>query len=360
MSQITDKNEAFEIILPVNYEVAKFLSKSLPNTKVCEFMGINNDIQYTLFNLYDKLSPHLKLKGKAKYYEVSDKLKEALSLPNNSEFSKATIINYLMLYAKKNNLSDSVNWHKIFYNSTLKKLFPTKPPGTGRLYSHRRRQKCTHLNLFEIDYEPHLKNHSSPTYFNIYKLSKKLSCFLGLSENIEINNVTVLQKILEYIKVNNLQNPNNKIEFIPDDALIGLLNTNEEQFTNDDGDGMEEQFTNDDGDVMPLSYKNKCKPVECLCGCFTPPTYQASITPTIISNNLAAFLGKPNGTKLARTEVTCEINAYIRKHHLKDPQNVSKIIPDEKLRKLLGLTKDDDLTYFNLQKYMSPHFYKST
>tara|TARA_B000000557_G_C20767521_1_gene440168 strand:- start:447 stop:1049 length:603 start_codon:yes stop_codon:yes gene_type:complete len=84
------------------------------------------------------------------------------------------------------------------------------------------------------------------------------------------------------------------------------------------------------------------------------------VKPTRISDNLADFLSKPKGTELARTEVTREINAYIRKHHLQDPQNGRRILPDAKLRKLLGLKKDDDLTYFNLQKYMSPHFYKQT
>ena len=84
------------------------------------------------------------------------------------------------------------------------------------------------------------------------------------------------------------------------------------------------------------------------------------VKPTRISDNLAAFLSKPKGTELARTEVTREINAYIRKHHLQDPSNGRRIIPDNKLRKLLCLTKDDDLTYFNLQKYMSPHFFNYT
>ena len=36
------------------------------------------------------------------------------------------------------------------------------------------------------------------------------------------------------------------------------------------------------------------------------------VKPTLISNELAAFLGKPEGSVLARTEVTREVNAYIR------------------------------------------------
>ena len=83
------------------------------------------------------------------------------------------------------------------------------------------------------------------------------------------------------------------------------------------------------------------------------------VKPTKISKELAAFLQKPVGTEMARTEVTREINKYIRAHNLQDPKNGRRILADTKLRKLLKLTKSDELTYFNLQRYMSPHFPKS-
>jgi len=83
------------------------------------------------------------------------------------------------------------------------------------------------------------------------------------------------------------------------------------------------------------------------------------IKPTLVSDELASFLGKATGTEMARTEVTKEINAYIRSNSLQDPTNGRHIIPDAALAKLLKLNKSDELTYFNLQKYMSPHFPKS-
>lgn len=84
------------------------------------------------------------------------------------------------------------------------------------------------------------------------------------------------------------------------------------------------------------------------------------VKPTKISLELAKFLGKPLGTEMARTEVTREINGYIREHKLQDPINGRKILADDKLRKLLRLEKTDELTYFNLQKFMSPHFEKKS
>ena len=82
------------------------------------------------------------------------------------------------------------------------------------------------------------------------------------------------------------------------------------------------------------------------------------VKPARISKELASFLGKPVGTEMARTEVTREINTYIRSHNLQDPNNGRIIKADKKLRTLLNLKKEDELTYFNLQRYMSPHFAK--
>ena len=84
------------------------------------------------------------------------------------------------------------------------------------------------------------------------------------------------------------------------------------------------------------------------------------VKPTRISDELAGFLGVEKGVEMARTDVTKEITAYIRAHKLQDKDNGRQINPDTKLKKLLQIGGDDVLTYFNLQKYMSPHFAKST
>jgi len=68
---------------------------------------------------------------------------------------------------------------------------------------------------------------------------------------------------------------------------------------------------------------------------------------------------RKTGNRAPSGEVTREINTYIRAHKLQDPKNGRRILADSKLRTLLKLKKDDELTYFNLQRYMSPHFAKS-
>jgi upstream activation factor subunit UAF30 len=83
------------------------------------------------------------------------------------------------------------------------------------------------------------------------------------------------------------------------------------------------------------------------------------VKPTLISDELANFLNKPLGSEMARTEVTREINTYIRAHNLQDKTNGRQINPDASLSTLLKVKEDEVLTYFNLQRYMSPHFAKS-
>jgi len=83
------------------------------------------------------------------------------------------------------------------------------------------------------------------------------------------------------------------------------------------------------------------------------------VKPTLISNELADFLKKSHGSEMARTEVTREINAYIRENKLQDKDNGRIINADKKLTTLLKLEKKDQLTYFNLQKFMSHHFAKA-
>lgn len=84
------------------------------------------------------------------------------------------------------------------------------------------------------------------------------------------------------------------------------------------------------------------------------------VRPTLISDELAAFLEKSRGTEMARTEVSKEINKYIRSNNLQDKDNGRQINADAKLKALLKLNAGDVLTYFNLQRYMKHHFIKAS
>ena len=74
--------------------------------------------------------------------------------------------------------------------------------------------------------------------------------------------------------------------------------------------------------------------------------------------DLCKFMGVKEGTQLARTEVTKYIIQYIKDNKLPDETNKKIIKPNNKLKSLLKLNKNDEVTYFNLQKYMNQHFVK--
>jgi chromatin remodeling complex protein RSC6 len=82
--------------------------------------------------------------------------------------------------------------------------------------------------------------------------------------------------------------------------------------------------------------------------------------PTKVTKELCEFMDKPEGTEIARTEVTKVLVNYIKTNKLQEQtiDSKNKIVPDDKLKNLLGLKIEEtgDLTFFNIQKYMNKHF----
>jgi len=78
--------------------------------------------------------------------------------------------------------------------------------------------------------------------------------------------------------------------------------------------------------------------------------------PAPISKELANFLGLPEGTELARTDVTTKVIAYVKEHNLQNPEAKTQIVPDTKLKALLAPAEGDVIKFFNLQTYLKKHF----
>ena len=78
--------------------------------------------------------------------------------------------------------------------------------------------------------------------------------------------------------------------------------------------------------------------------------------PTKVSSELCKFLNKEEGTQMARTDVAKALTKYIQSNNLQFSENKQVILPDEKLKNLLGVTTHDKITFFNIQKYMNKHF----
>ena len=85
-----------------------------------------------------------------------------------------------------------------------------------------------------------------------------------------------------------------------------------------------------------------------------PPSGFAKPGP--VSEELAKFLGLKNGELIARTEVTKKITEYCKQHNLQKAEDKRTINVDSALKKLLRIKKGEELTFFNLQKYMKVHY----
>jgi chromatin remodeling complex protein RSC6 len=77
-----------------------------------------------------------------------------------------------------------------------------------------------------------------------------------------------------------------------------------------------------------------------------------------ISPKLREFLGVEEGKLVSRSFVTRAINNYVTEKGLKHPDNGRVLVLDEKLRTLLDPPADTQITFLNLQKYLSPHYTK--
>jgi chromatin remodeling complex protein RSC6 len=78
--------------------------------------------------------------------------------------------------------------------------------------------------------------------------------------------------------------------------------------------------------------------------------------PVQVTDELCAFLSKPKGTLMSRSEVTKGVNGYVKEKNLKNKHDIT---PDAALKKLLQIADGDSLTYFNLQRYLNRHYVKA-
>lgn len=78
--------------------------------------------------------------------------------------------------------------------------------------------------------------------------------------------------------------------------------------------------------------------------------------PGPVSDELRSFLKLGKDELIARTEVTKRINAYCKAKGLQGEKDKRVLKADKTLKTLLRLGPKDELTFFNLQKYMKVHF----
>lgn len=75
--------------------------------------------------------------------------------------------------------------------------------------------------------------------------------------------------------------------------------------------------------------------------------------PVAVSDELSAFFGGGKSATMSRAQVNKAMSEYIKKNSLGQGQ---KINPDAALKKLLRIADGDDVTIFNIQKYLKAHY----
>jgi len=78
-----------------------------------------------------------------------------------------------------------------------------------------------------------------------------------------------------------------------------------------------------------------------------------------VSDKLKSFLGLKPDEYISRSDVTRRINTYIKDKELKHPDNGRVIVMDASLTDLLSPPDDVQVTFLNMQKYISPHYLKA-
>jgi chromatin remodeling complex protein RSC6 len=81
--------------------------------------------------------------------------------------------------------------------------------------------------------------------------------------------------------------------------------------------------------------------------------------PSLISDELAAFIGVERGSQISRKEVNAIIHTYVVDHNLRNPTDKRKIVPDAKLSSLLDIGPDSDVSklgYFTIQTSLKRHY----
>ena len=79
--------------------------------------------------------------------------------------------------------------------------------------------------------------------------------------------------------------------------------------------------------------------------------------PCRISLQLCQYLNLPADTMINRPDLSKKLSAQIKANKLVDPKDAKRILPDAKLKDLLQC-KDEEVRYFNIQRFLKHHFIK--
>ena len=89
-------------------------------------------------------------------------------------------------------------------------------------------------------------------------------------------------------------------------------------------------------------------------------TNSGFLKPVAVSDEMRKFAGWEKDELHSRVDVTKFICQHIKKNNLQKPEDRRQIIPDNTLKKILNIKKDnkDPIPYYQIQKHIKHHFPK--
>lgn len=193
----------------------------------------------------------------------------------------------------------------------------------------------------------------------VKKLSPELARFLG--KGPELSRTDVVKAMWNYIKSNNLQNPQDKREILLDDTLKAIFAVESfTMFTMNKYIGahiepfIPVRFDTEDEKEAKRAAKAAKKAAEKKAGKGKGKAKVKRKSGTQWPYRLSAEMTAVCGTDiLPRPQVTQHIWKYIRANNLQDPNDKRKIFCDEKMKKIMA--GQDTVNMFTMAKFVTPH-----
>jgi len=184
----------------------------------------------------------------------------------------------------------------------------------------------------------------------IKEISVDLANLLGTGRMMA--RTEIVKKMWEYIKENDLQNPNNRREILLDDKMKAVFGCDSfTMFTLNKYLGAHiDPYKPVDLTTPSAATLKKRKAKKENNGEPKKKRGSGLQAPYRLSEDLASVVGK---SILPRPQVTQALWAYIRENNLQNPEDKREILCDEALSRIMG--GESKVTMFSMNKYISPH-----
>eukprot|EP00536_Pseudo-nitzschia_multiseries_P009535 jgi/Psemu1/319660/estExt_fgenesh1_pm.C_2690001 len=192
------------------------------------------------------------------------------------------------------------------------------------------------------------------------EISAELADFLGVDKDKLMARTDVVKGMWDYIKENDLQNPDNKREIILDEKMQKVFGCEAfSMFTMNKYLGAHihpfkpVDLTSNTTKKKPASTRKRKKKGEDESGTGKKkrkPKKPGLQPPYRLSDELAEIVGT---RILPRPQVVKAIWAHIKKHDLQNPEDKREILCDGKLKAVMG--GEDRVTMFNMNRYVTNH-----